>query len=691
MHLQIGLAMRHRLGGGAGSGGSGGSGTPALFTAVDAGGWTATYPSPPTLDPVGAPENFTVTRAGFTPAGAATTYSDLLTVTKRLRQAYPNQASLTPSTVVLSDYVYAGDTVLGAGNNSTEASPKPVAHWVTPGRTVVGDSLTLEVVAFHRNARQGEQVACVEFSATDGTTTVTQKVSASSLSPRASDRCAVIVYRAVMNITTLADQSPITCNAKVYPWFGTSASVRDSAAASAGREFSPRVYLKHTAKAANPPFAYVSTAGNDTTGVVSTSAATASATPFATVVGAIKGLKAATGVTGGRIDGCLVRLMAGSFVAGSLAAGDVTGGIQDHAAVTITRDPNAAKSAAILTFGAAAPRPRFPYLRIADCTVQRTGTQAFTGESGAPLQLVLDDVTFDNASNNASVLATANLWVYGCDLQNATSSPFAAGSNEVRMIRGLLNASGVTVENWLVVGSRLTGGNHSSGLLSNGTRSSNGAICAFNYFSGYRPAYGGLAETMEVAVVQNVIEFFSATSNTGLGMSPDSNLSNMVHAVVHHNTVAGFWNNGRTNNFYDEHPSTARTHRLVSSAGNIHVSLNTKSDIFLLDGTRTGNWPFAYGVGVRSEFHQFDAAAPNFRQEFSGLGSVVGTSTTTALSPQFTAPAATTSGPTAGAGGGTYTLQAGSPAKGIVSKPMLRFDLAGNARSATAASAGAYE
>jgi hypothetical protein len=689
MRIHLGIGGRHRPFGG-GGGGQGQSGTAAKFTAVAANGWTATYPSPPTFDPVGSPEMFTVTRPGFTATGGATTYADLVTVTRRLRQAFPNQASLTPDTVILSDYVYAGDTVTGAANGSTETSPKPIANWAIPARATVGNSLTLEVVAFHRNARASEQVACVEFSATDGTATVTQKVSSSVVSPRASDQAKVIVYRATLDITALA-QGAITCNAKVYPWIGGAGSIRDSAASAVEREFSPRVFLKNTAKAAAPPLAYVSTTGNDTTGVVSTTAATAAATPFLTVLGAIKGLKAATGVTGGRIDGCEVRLGAGSFVGPSLAAGDVTGGIQDFAAVTITRDPNVAKSAAILTFGLAACRTRFPYLRIADCTVLRTGTLAFQGEAGVPLQLILDDVIFDNANNNATVLNTAALWVYGCDLRNAGSSPFSAGTNEVRMVRGLLNATSVTIENWLVLGCRLTAGNHGTSLLTSGTRSNIGAIQAFNYMSGYRPSYGGLAEAAEIAVVQNVIEFYSATSNTGLGLSADSFLANMVHAVVHHNTLAGFFNNGRSNLFYDENPTVARFHKLVSSVGNIHVSVNNKGDVFMSDGTRQGNWPYCFGVGCAGEFHQFDAAAPNFRQEFFGLRSNVGTSTTVALNPQFTAPAATTSGPTAGAGSGTYTLQSGSPAKGMVVSGVLRFDLSGATRSATAASAGAYE
>ena len=55
---------------------------------------------------------------------------------------------------------------------------------------------------------------------------------------------------------------------------------------------------------------------------------------------------------------------------------------------------------------------------------------------------------------------------------------------------------------------------------------------------------------------------------------------------------------------------------------------------------------------------------------------------------QFTTVAHTTAGPTAGAGGGNYVLQAGSPARGIVEGVLIGFDLAGTARAANGAAGG---
>ena len=109
---------------------------------------------------------------------------------------------------------------------------------------------------------------------------------------------------------------------------------------------------------------------------------------------------------------------------------------------------------------------------------------------------------------------------------------------------------------------------------------------------------------------------------------------------MHHNTIAGFHNTGRCNLFYDEGP-TARTNKLHSFIGNIHVAINTKGDVFrganeagADASSRLGNWAYLYGVGCRGEFSQFiDASSggigTSFAQDYPGLDASIGTSATT--------------------------------------------------------------
>ncbi len=672
----------------------------ASVTSINAEGWSATVTAPPTFDPVNTPQPVVVSRQGFDTTAAAVTYLDAFTLTQRVRQAYPNQATLDTSRCALTDYVYSTDTVTGVTNNSAEVSPKPIANWVLSDHTVVGNIIRLELVAFHRNGRNREQVACVEFRATDGTTTVTQKVAVSVISGRAGDANPIIVYQCDLDVSTLANPATITVNAKVYPFIGGAASVADSAASAVEREFSPRIYLRNTTLAANPVFVYVATTGNDTTGAVSTTAATAAAAPCLTVLGAINRLIAVNAT----LDGCIIRVGAGSFVMASTA----TTRTQTVGECIITRDPAVAKSASIVTFGLAAFRTRFGaaggWLRFFDITVQRTGASTIQGEATSALHLTFDQCAFDNGANSATIYANSHGYWLGTVLTNLATGALTAGTYEHRLWRGTsMTLAAQTVESWLAIGNAWTGLDGTSA----GTRTQTGGIMAFNKLMKVGSnagawTVGATTDCIGAAFVQNVVEYTSATSSPAIRSSADATSGNTQHILIQSNSFAGFFINGRANIFYDE-GATRRSNKLMAVRGNIHVQINTKGDQFrgvneagADASSAVGNWAYLYGVGCEAEFSMFiDANSSGigsaFAQAYPGLAANIGTSATLRNDPLYTANAATTSGPTAGAGNGSYTLQAGSPAKGMVARPALRFDLSGAARSATAASAGAYE
>lgn len=689
--LGLGLTMQRRAASG------GGGGTAALFQSVNADGWSNTYASPPTFAPDVTPEYFTVSRQGFDVTGAAVTVSEDLINTQRIRQPYPSQASLTTNQVAMSDYIYSTDTIAGVTNNSAEVSPKPIANWARPDdHMVVSNTVHLEVVAFHRNARAREEIACVIFRATDGTTTVTQTVSTSTILGHAGDLNPVIGYACDLDISTLANPATVTCNAKVYPWIGGAAAVVDSADSAVAREFSPRVYLRNTSLAAAPVYAYVSaTTGNDTTGVVSTTAALAEAAPCLTIAGAINRIHAVNASQ----DGCIIRLMAGTHVFSTTAI--IATRTQTVGELIITRDPNATRANAIMQFGTTGARARIGaaggWLRFKDISITRTGTLTILGEAASALRMTMESVIFDNASNNATMLSNSDAIWLGVALSNIAASFVGASTREHRMWRGCSMTGSLTIapEGWLILGCNLTT------ILTPafGSRSASGCINAFNRFISMPAASAfSMALTADVAnaaFVQNVVEYISATSNPSMGVSNDAATGNTQHIVIHNNTFAGFFNNGRANLFYDE-GATARTNKLHSVRGNIHVQLNTKGDVFVTNGARVGNWAYLYGVGCEAEFSQFIDAnsggiGTSFAQAFPGVAANIGTSASVRNDPLFTSYAGTTSGPSAGAGGGNYAVQAGSPCKAKVKHPALRFDMAGATRSATLATIGAYE
>lgn len=147
-------------------------------------------------DPTGANFRLLVTSPGFDTAGDVTTVTREVYGTIVLRQPYPNQATMWETEdggnvtlrVALSDYVYYADTAtveIDAGwytatgpvatnaysgtvvNNSDLTYPKVIGRWAMVPFDIVQDDFLLEMVAFHRFARNGQQVACVKFEAED--------------------------------------------------------------------------------------------------------------------------------------------------------------------------------------------------------------------------------------------------------------------------------------------------------------------------------------------------------------------------------------------------------------------------------------------------------------------------------------------------------------------------------------------
>ncbi|WP_414902455.1 hypothetical protein ACMT1E_04295 [Sphingomonas flavalba] len=667
-----------------------------LVTSIDVSGWTAAWAdgTPPTFDPAGNPQSVYVLRAGFGATGAATTHLDTLIVTRRLREPWPDQATWTAGTVVLSDYVYATDTIAGVTNNSTESSPKPVANWGTTDRQVVGDRLVGEIIAGHRDARDGKPVACVVVTVTDGTTTVSQTVSAMAISLRPGDKCPVLVYPYDIDISSL-NVGQVTKNAKVYPWVGDAASVLDSSAGTANsREFCPQVFTHDPVLAANPPLAYISSSGNDGTGVVSTSASTAKAAPFATVTGALNKLRSTYTYT----DGCRIRIMDAATVANPT----YNPTWQSGAALIIERDPDVPRASAVLTFGAANVNMSQTWLVVRDLTVARAGVYGLNVATGG--RLILRDVDMDNASHNSALIAANSLYIDGgVTITNPASNVLNAGSAEIRMVRGLTyGANGRTdpIEGWLVAGCDLKGV-----LLANGARGQSGMIVVCNAIRGVGGtngvfSIGTTADVNGALIANNLIEWTTTSSSPAYRPSSDNGTGNITHLLDWHNTIVGYGNTARSNILYNETVGTLRAHKLCSSIGSIHTQINTKHDVFCggrgdVDASsKTGGWPYMLGVGCRGTVALFvDAGGGTFAQEYPGEKALIGASATVMADVRFTDNKAVT-GAGAGAGDGAYTLEAGSAAFDRISAghAVLPFDLAGvTRRNDGTGAAGAYE
>lgn len=660
----------------------------APISAVAADGWQATMIVPADL----ALAPIATTRPGFDSAGNSITHLETRYTTKRVALPWPNQATLTSDTVALDDYVYTGDTIIGVTNNSTEASPKPIAQWGMADRSIVGNSLTVELVDDHRDG-----IACIEWIATDGTNSVSATTSGllRIVLNGPGDALAVIGRRYTFDITSLAN-GPVDVVPRLKPRIGDAGSIQDAAANTALWDFSKRTFIKNTALAAAPNIIYVSSSGSDTTGQPSTNDATAQTTPAATLTGAINRAAAVLGTGAGALDGLRVRLTAGTWSFATSPTARTT-----NAEIVIEPGTGLTKADVTFNFGAAAAHANTTYVRYRDLAIVRNGVNPIHNKGGGGC--VVDDCTWNNAGQTSATVAGSG----GCLLTfiNTTmtgmagSATIASGTQIIRLIRGgSFTANGtstnIALELRCVLGCAIKGAvgdNTAARTLTN-------CFVAFNRFQGGNSGTGMVHfhapnPISNIAIIQNVFEFTSIANAVAISLSADGAAGNVTHMTMRHNTLAGFNDYGRGNILYNETSGTARTHKLCRFEGNMHNQGNTKHDEFCGSlgypdaSTRTGGWPYLYGVGCRYEYFRYrDAGGGSFGQRYAGIGSIVGTSNTGAgLDPLFVAPAHTTAGPVAGAGNGNYRLQVGSPALAGVANSGVPFDADGNARGALSA------
>jgi hypothetical protein len=244
-----------------------------------------------------------------------------------------------------------GGPVATVTNGSARAHHQPQCGFLDyPGR-LAGATFTVEALAFSLFARAGQQVAAVGFYAKDasGHTTPEVIVGATSLSDIVNGQVAGTarpeVWRATLNTSGLTQGD--TCNLflNVYPWVGPKWSMETSGNVFPSQKADTALrFVADPAGTYGGAHAYVNAStGNDTTGVASLTAATARATPCATVAGALAKIKtfnsASRTPTHNDTGGGIVRLMdnAGADQVHSLASSSAsTGGV---GYVTVEADP----------------------------------------------------------------------------------------------------------------------------------------------------------------------------------------------------------------------------------------------------------------------------------------------------------------------------------------------------------------
>lgn len=672
--------------------GFGGGGTPsptptpsAPLTSIDADGWQANYNGTPPATVLNT--LLTGTAPGFDDNGSAITRAlpGNLRITARLRE--PGLTSLQALKVGLSWKLTAGAVIAGVTNNSTQVAPPPIANWAVRFQQLIGNQdRVLEVVASHYYGGMvaGRQVACAEFIINRGLPSELIKRTATVVWSSV-DQKPVPVMRVTVTAAEMAalPNGIVTYDCNVYPLIGVAASVaRTQDAAARGFpawKFAQRYDVKDPARAAAPALAYLSTTGNDTTGLWSTNDATARANPFLTLAGAlaagkISAIPAGDVVPSGTVDGCRIAALAGTFAV-TTAAATVP---QYGACLIITKAVEVERAAAIynvatnyflrvgqtgLTAGAQA------CLQWENCTYQRSSATSQFGPTFSTAMHVVDVAwaggSITGGFGGANVVGWFERTAFSGLPSGSSSALVATAPGAVGLVRGCTgDINGCTIFGYNVLGSALQNvgtfaptwaalNPSNANIIANIVDGDQGTT--FNYGS------GTLGDTINGLVVAlNVVAWTTTTSNPSWRVSGDGNSANTVQVLEYQNTTAGAHNYGRHNDRYVDTDATAtRTHIWGRSQNNIMSSYNTKHDLFSpANPARIGGWEISWNVGFFSNYVCYAGASGSFDPDYAAPSMVFGASTTVSLPVRFKDYRGTTLSPlTAGTLGGNYRLQ----------------------------------
>ncbi len=630
----------------------------ALIRSIDANGWSAAASAAVLGAQMGSLQQ-RVMRRGFDATGAPQNVAEEITLAARIRQPYPNHAALSADRVSLSDFVYQGDQIAGAANNSTRPAPRPIAMWLTPDFEHIRTPIArVQLAVAHAHARAGRPVAAVRFTVSDGSTSASVLVN--TMTPVAFSETGLTVpcFEAELDLSALAEGT-VTVDATIYPWVGAAMTL--SEVGSAGRaNIGPLQLVNDHAGGVGTAYAYVDAAGDDAFGVASGADTAAQAAPFASLRAAVAAARAFNSAHFGRDN-------AGGAVVvvndGLQQWQDIRAQAGDTQMPLVIRGQSRA-GAVIVDTGANTTTSIPDHMRFENITLRKTADRLIMLDSGAsddgPL-LVFDAVTLDQngtSSYGAWIYRVGRLIARGSDLAALTDA-FSVRSKHVTLIGSRDSGNGSALYN--AAASRLQiFSNQSAG---NGDRvAAQGQLCSHCFITqastSTRCVYSGASiGPAGFAVIGSVMEAAYGNTVPAVALNADGNLYPVENLVFLGNTVVG----SRVNWLYQDVGSTT-----VEKSGyrsfNVQLLQNCKSDVFGADPALNGNWSEIYNVGNSHNMalqgsNQNDIyGAGSWLGEVAGEGDVNG-SEASPLNPRWVNDASVSG---TGAGQGEYRPQLGT-------------------------------
>lgn len=674
----------------------------------------------------------TVSDPGFDAEGA-TSVVRTIRGRKILRNQYPAHGTLKAANDAgtfkvyfsLEEPVYAGSTVtgalaefgyygaapggriVGAGNASTRAYPKPVMAWANlQFERATAAGLPVELFCSHIHGRNGQMVARVEFIGKDPAgNSVSVFVSAPALSSIQTKGQIAEAFKAVVPVTPLDQGGGCKVNARVYPWIGTAFDLELDGAA--WPTSCPQTVLNfYNDKTGGYGGACACVKNGAAGGTVQASLASARATPFPNIVAALNAIAAWNGSNKGHADlgGGTVYVMDDN---GAEFTATMTTNTTAAAGLTwCTVRPDPANTATVYYSDGAATSRSLPTLIDWRVNIRQSRTdQVFTigtYAAGGTTMFAANDISVEFLASSTRPWAYRPnyMWqrnvsysgaAYGAK-QPATSS---IGTDFFQCLLALGVTAPVTAQveakPYAMIGCagqlrlmvpEATQGSHDGALIYNNRLSSLNSVHDLR----------GRTYLRGLHIVQNMLEVLGTVG--ALNVGADGSVPSIDNVLVAYNTVVG----DRYNHAYTDDDALAGAMKWVVNRFNIFQEFNIKSDA--TSGTvanRSGNWMSLYHVGNRGNVVQNGAAGPdNAPGSGSWLGETwpeaSGFNVGLAGTPFVSYQARNQETGTVGPGDGDYRLSGAvnaAYAKVPTGLAMLGRDLAGVARNLGAA--GAFE
>lgn len=620
----------------------------------------------------------TVQRPGYDATGATTTHNDAVVLTVPVKQAWPNQANPTEDansgnakvTIAGSEHIFDNDNVsqvallsgaydastavtlvTGITNNSTLAAPKVIARWADAPKQLFNGDLVVEVVAVQQFGRNQLPAACVKITGTPTTGSAVTKTCTYGKSAKYGDD--LPVFKATFNASTdfpSNGNADVTYTYQAFPWIGGASQIRDTSAGTfpSGAAEAPQVHRQGTVTVR---YAYVSTTGNDGTAVVSTTAATAKAAPFATDTAAMTALIAAAS---GDLSGCVLRYMAGTHTwtntspTGTRAAANtwfICEGDPDDADpynnVVIQTSTTTYKQ----VFNNGSGTMSWIQFRNLGVTIA-AGFQGFVSGNSLRATVWLNNVKF------VTDMAASTTWLSGCYLivtggsataSNASGRTYSLSSTNRRplLLRAISSNRRLDANAMLSfeidasgIGDAFMGLGDTSNLAPDNVIALNGRVTNWlgNSGPGITVPNGGTV-IKDVALVQVEVDCSDSCSQPLLALG-ENNAIDVDNVMFDYVTVIPGANadGGRLNVHNDPstNPTTAVSDQVLYTNFSVKRSklawMAVKDDAFhgvnesdTGAGYLTGGWPKRYGVGCRDNSSAY--SPDSFAPEYFGLNS----------------------------------------------------------------------